>query len=91
MAKTYTVILSDAEDKALAWVAKDNQAWIDNAVRTRCRIAIEDIVAAEVKRKIEAGEAISGSKEEIVLAADLLSAAQRDEQLTQANIASQGA
>ena len=53
------------------------QDWIDNAVHERCRIAMEEIVAAEVQRKLAAGEAITGSKDDIVMAANVESAAQR--------------
>jgi hypothetical protein len=81
MAKTYTITISDAEDKALHVVALSAQDWIDNAVHERCRIAIEEIVAAEVQRKLAAGEAISGSKEDIVNAAPIKSAAERQAEL----------
>jgi len=74
---TYTITLSEAEDKALHVVALSAQDWIDNAVHERCRIAIEEIVAAEVQRKLAAGEAITGSKDDIVMAANVESAAQR--------------
>jgi hypothetical protein len=74
---TYTITLSAAEDKALGFVAFSQQDWIDNAVHERCRIAIEEIVAAEVQRKLAAGETISGSKEDIVVAAPIKSAAER--------------
>lgn len=74
---TYTITLSAAEDKALGYVAFSQQDWIDNAVHERCRIAIEEIVAAEVQRKLAAGETISGSKEDIVVAAPIQSAAER--------------
>lgn len=77
MAKTYTITLSDAEDKALGYVAFSQQDWIDNAVHERCRIAIDEIVNAEVQRKLAAGETISGSKEDIVNAANIQSAAER--------------
>ena len=77
MAKTYTITLSDAEDKALGYVAFSQQDWIDNAVHERCRIAIDEIVNAEVQRKLAAGETISGSKEDIVNAANIKSAAER--------------
>jgi len=73
----YTITLSDAEDKALHVVAMSAQDWIDNAVHERCRIAIEEIVAAEVQRKLAAGEAITGSKDDIVMAAQVESAAER--------------
>lgn len=74
---TYTITLTDAENKALNVVAISAQDWIDNAVHERCRIAIEEIVAAEVQRKLAAGESITGSKEDIVIAADIESAAER--------------
>ena len=50
---------------------------MDNAVHERCRIGIEEIVAAEVKRKLAAGESITGSKDDIVMAAPVESAAER--------------
>ena len=74
---TYTITLSDAEDKALHVVALSAQDWIDNAVHERARIAIDEIVNAEVQRKLAAGESITGSKEDIVNAADIESAAER--------------
>ena len=74
---TYTITLSDAEDKALHFVAMSAQDWIDNAVHERCRIAIDEIVNAEVQRKLAANEPITGSKEDIVMAADIESAAER--------------
>lgn len=77
MSKKYTVTLSDAENKALGFVALSQQDWIDNAVHERCRIAIEEIVNTEVQRKLAAGETISGSKEDIVMAAPIESAAER--------------
>jgi hypothetical protein len=73
---TYTITLSAAEDKALHVVALSAQDWINNAVHERCRIAIEEIVAAEVQRKLAAGESITGSKDDIVMAADVESAAE---------------
>lgn len=73
----YTIILSDAEDKALHVVAASAQDWINNAVHERCRIAIEEIVAAEVQRKLAAGESITGTKDDIVMAAQIESAVER--------------
>ena len=86
MSVQYTITLSDAEDKALAYVAASQQDWIDNAVHERCRIAIEEIVAAEVQRKLAANETISGSKEDIVMAASIKSAAQRNTETATASI-----
>ena len=67
----YTVTLSDAENKALGYYAASQEDWINNAVHERCRIAIDEIVKMEVERKLAAGQSISGSKEEIVNAAEL--------------------
>jgi hypothetical protein len=73
----YTITLSDAQDKALAYVAYSQQEWIDNVVHERCRIAIDEIVNAEVQRKLSVNEPITGSKDDIVMAADIKSAAER--------------
>jgi len=78
MSKIYTITLSDAEDKALHVVALSAQAWIDNAIHERCRIAIDEIVNAEVQRKLAANESITGSKEDIVMAANIESATERN-------------
>jgi hypothetical protein len=88
---TYTITLSDAEDKALHVVAMSAQNWIDNAVHERCRIAIEEIVAAEVQRKLAAGEPITGSKDDIVMAANIESAAERQARMEAEMAAQQGA
>lgn len=73
----FTITLSDAEHKALAHAALSPEDWINNAVHERCRIAIDEIVAAEVQRKLAAGEPITGSKDDIVMAAQIESAADR--------------
>jgi hypothetical protein len=78
--KTYTITLSDAEDKALSIIALSQQEWINNAVHERCRIAIEEIVAAEVERITSEGGTLSGTKEDIVLASPVQTAAERNAQ-----------
>lgn len=77
MSKTYTITLSDAEDKSLGYIAFSQQDWIDNVVHERCRIAIEEIVNAEVQRKLANNESITGTKDDIVMAAPIQSAAER--------------
>ena len=74
---TYTITLTDAEDKALGVIAHSQLAWIENAVKVRCKNAIDEIVNTEVQRKLEAGESITGSKDDIVMAAQVESAAER--------------
>lgn len=81
MSQTYTITLSDAENKALGVIATSQQEWIDNAIHERCRLAIEEIVNAEVQRKLAAGEPITGSKDDIVMAADIESAVERNERI----------
>jgi hypothetical protein len=66
MTATYTIILTDAENLALAHIAADPQEWIDNAVHNRCRIAIDEIIALTVERCLAAEIQIPGSKEEII-------------------------
>jgi methylglyoxal synthase len=79
MANTFTVTLSDAELKALEFVALTADGWIQNAIHERCRIAMEEMVSQEVAAKLALGEPIAGSKEEIVMNSTLPSAAQRHE------------
>jgi hypothetical protein len=83
MSHIFTITVSDAEYKALSVAAVDPQDWVENAVHNRCRISIEEIVNSEVQRKLAAGETISGTKEDIVLAADIETAAEREARLEQ--------
>ena len=78
----YTITLTDAEDKALRYVALDPQDWIDNAVHNRCRIAIDEIYTAEVERMTNDPEitSIPADKTQVVLDADIQSAADRQAQ-----------
>ncbi len=81
MSKNYTITLTDAQDKALSVVAASQQEWIENAVFQRCQVAIEEIVNAEVQRKLAGGESISGTNEDIVMAADGETVAERNERV----------
>jgi hypothetical protein len=81
MSKQYTITLTDAEDKALSVVAIDQNEWIQNAVHERCRVAIEEIVQSEVQRLLSEGKPITGSKDDIVIAADIETAAERETRL----------
>lgn len=78
MSKTYTITLTDAEDKALAFVAASQEEWITNVVKERCRLAIDEIVNVEVQRKFAAGEPITGTKDDVVLAAVIETVAERN-------------
>ena len=79
MATNYTVSISDAEKKALEYIALSVQDWIDNAVDNRARIAIDEIYNAEVARMTADPDitSIPADKDVVVLAADIKSAATR--------------
>lgn len=72
----YTVTLTDAQAKALAHITVDPQTWIENAVYTRCDAAIKEIASGEIERRLAAGETVSGTPDEIVMAANILTRAQ---------------
>jgi len=76
----YTITLTDAENKALAYVAVDPQDWIDNAVKERCRLAIEEIFQLEVQRMLADPNIteIPADREAVVLAANIQLAAERN-------------
>lgn len=63
---TYNITLTQAEDKALAFVALGQDDWIQNAVHERARIAIDEIVQITVAKCLETNVQIPGSKDEMV-------------------------
>lgn len=66
----YIITLSEAEQKAMEYVAADVFDWIENAVKNRARIAIDEICQFYTNYKLENNQPITAtSKEEIVLAA----------------------
>ena len=77
---TYTTTLTEAETKAMEYVAVDVQEWADNALKNRARIAMDEIYQAEVARMTADPEitAIPADKEAVVLSADIKSAVQRN-------------
>lgn len=62
----YQITLTQAEDKALAFVALEQDDWIQNAVHERCRVAIDEIVQITVAKCLETNVQIPGSKDEMV-------------------------
>jgi hypothetical protein len=62
----YTITLTDAQYKALSYVAFDPQDWIKNAVFERCRIATEDIVKICVEKCLVNNIQVPGSKDAMV-------------------------
>ena len=76
---TYTITLTDAQVKAMEYVAFSVQDWADNALQNRARIAMDEIYDAEVARMTADPTitSIPADKEAVVLAADIKSAAVR--------------
>ena len=76
---TYTTTLTDSEKKAMEYVAVSVQAWADNALQNRARIAIDEIYNSEVARMTADPDitSIPADKDAVVLAADIKSAATR--------------
>ena len=77
MATNYTVSITDAEKKAMEYIALSVQDWIDNVVDNRARIAMDEIYAAEVARMTADPDitSIPADKDAVVLAADIKSVA----------------
>ncbi len=75
------ISLTEAEELALSTIAVDPAEWIENFVRERIRLAKDEIVAAEIHRRLDSGATIPASREAIVIAAfsegDTVSAADR--------------
>ncbi len=62
----YTVTLTDTEKLAMEYIAYEPQDWVENALKERARIAIDEIVKIAVDKFFEINESIPGSKDEIV-------------------------
>lgn len=66
---TYTINYTEAENKAMSYIAVSVDEWIQNAAHERARIAIEEIVQLTVQRCLENNIQIPGSKDEMILLA----------------------
>lgn len=69
--------LTPAQEKALAFGVVDYAEMVQSMTVGRADVLVDEIVAAEVQRKLAAGEPITGTKEDIVMAADVETAVQR--------------
>jgi hypothetical protein len=77
-----TIVLTEAEAKALAYVAVDPELWAKNAVESRCISAMDEIFQIEVQRMLADPNTteIPADREAVVIASTLPSAAERHEQ-----------
>ena len=80
----YIITLTDAEKKALDYVAYDPQEWIQNAASERARLAMEEIFQLEVARMLADPTIteIPADREAVVLAANIQSAKERQDSLS---------
>lgn len=76
----YLIKLTEAENKALSYVAEDPHEWIQNAASERARVAMEEIFQKEIQRMIADPSVteIPADREAVVLAADIQSAKDRN-------------
>ncbi len=44
----YKITLTDTEDKAMSYCALSTQEWADNSLKVRAKIAIDEIIAANI-------------------------------------------
>jgi len=82
----YTITLTEAEQKAMEYIAADVDDWITNAATNRARIAIDEICDLYVKYKLDNNQSITvTNKPDMVLAAYeeglVKTAAQRNEEI----------
>lgn len=72
-----TITLTEAETKALAYVALDPQEWAQNVVKERARLAMEEIFQSEISRMIQDPniQDIPANIETVVMAAEIASLA----------------
>jgi glycine cleavage system H lipoate-binding protein len=62
----YTITLTETEKLAMEYIAYEPQEWIENIVKERARITIDEIVKIAIEKFFEINESIPGSKDEIV-------------------------
>lgn len=76
---TFTVTVSEAQYKALAYTAVDPDEYVENFVTHAAQVAMDEIYADEVARMTADPDitTIPADKDSVVLAADVQSAAER--------------
>jgi hypothetical protein len=63
---SYQIELTAAEDAALSYVALSQQDWIDNAVKNRARIAIEEITKIAVEKCFQTNTPVPSTQDDLV-------------------------
>lgn len=80
-----TVTLTDAQYKALAYVAVSPEEWVQNAAEARSIAATEELFQAEIQAALADPSVteIPADREAVVLASTLPSAAERQAQISE--------
>ena len=84
MAKTFTVTITDAEEKAFAWNTIDPEEWVENAVKNKCRKCVDRLYNIEVARMTddESVTSIPADKDTVINNANVKTAKQRRDEAT---------
>jgi hypothetical protein len=72
-----TITLTDTEYKAMEVIAYSPQEWVENVTKVRAEKAIKKITDEIVQQKLDAGESITSTREQLFLDADLQTAKER--------------
>jgi len=81
---TYTFTISDAQEKGFRYNTVDPQEWVENLIENKARQGMDSIYEEEVARMTADPDinTIPANKEQVVLDADIQSAAERRVQAT---------
>jgi len=92
MAKTFTVTITDAEEKAFYWEVVDPEEWVDNVVHEKCRKVMNRLYDQEVKRMTddENVTSIPADKDTVINDADVKTAKQRQDEEPFPNVTLEG-
>tara|TARA_R100000808_G_C2074795_1_gene100903 strand:- start:57 stop:320 length:264 start_codon:yes stop_codon:yes gene_type:complete len=84
MAKTFTVTITDAEEKAFYWNTVDPEFWVENAIHEKCRKAKDRLYEQEVQRMTddESVTSIPADKDTVINNANVKTAKQRRDEAT---------
>jgi len=82
MAKTFTITITDAEEKAFYWGTVDPEDWVENAVKNKCRQCVDRLYDSEVKRMTndESVTSIPADKNTVINNANVKTAKQRQDE-----------
>jgi hypothetical protein len=84
MAKTFTVTITDAEEKAFYWEVVDPEEWVDEVVKNKCRKVMNRLYDQEVKRMTDddSVSSIPADKDTVINNANVKTAKQRQDEET---------